>query len=320
MTDSYAAYSLFHQDWWLDAVAPDQWSEVTVRRDGKIVARIPYQLEKRRGITALNMPPLTQKLGPWLAPSDAKESTRLGLEKSLMNELIDQLPPHDYFSQNFHAEVTNWLPFYWRGFQQTTRYSYVISDLTNLDETWAAVDSKCRNTIRKAETREQLQVEMTEDLNTFIDLNESVFRRQGLKPPHEPTLIRRIDAACAERDCRRIFFARDPAGRVHAALYLVWDSGAAYYLMGGTDPELRNSGAGNLLIWEAIQFSASLTRAFDFEGSMIEPIESFFRSFGARQSPYSYVSRKSNRFALIAGARDVLSKTRKTGRRQTPRT
>jgi hypothetical protein len=44
-----------------------------------------------------------------------------------------------------------------------------------------------------------------------------------------------------------MFFAQDAEGRIHAALYLVWDASYAYYLLGGADPRLRGSGAQSLL-------------------------------------------------------------------------
>ena len=72
---------------------------------------------------------------------------------------------------------------------------------------------------------------------------------------------------------------------------MVWDDYTAYYLIGGADPELRNSGASSLLLWEAIQFAAQVSRTFDFEGSMLKPVERFFRAFGAIQQPYMQVKK-----------------------------
>jgi hypothetical protein len=74
-------------------------------------------------------------------------------------------------------------------------------------------------------------------------------------------------------------------------LYVVWDPNAAFHLLSGGDPELRTSGAGSLLMWEAIMRARAVTDVFDFEGSMLEPVERFFRAFGARQTPYIHVSR-----------------------------
>ncbi len=81
--------------------------------------------------------------------------------------------------------------------------------------------------------------------------------------------------------------------------YVVWDRHAAYYLLGGGDPELRTSGASSLLMWEAILRAREVTDVFDFEGSMLKPVERFFRAFGGHQTPYLYVSRTG---ALAHGA------------------
>jgi hypothetical protein len=73
--------------------------------------------------------------------------------------------------------------------------------------------------------------------------------------------------------------------------YLVGDRRTTYYLMGGGDPQLRTSGAGSLLMWEAIRRARAVSQVFDFEGSMLRPVERFFRAFGGRQTPYPHVSR-----------------------------
>ena len=281
--------SIFSQPWWLDAVAPGSWDKVTVENGGHVAARLPYVSRHKRGMTMLTMPPLTQTLGPWLRPYSGKYTNRLSKEKQLMTELIEKLPKFDLFTQNFHHSITNWLPFYWQGFQQTTRYTYVLEDLTDLDSVWQAIRSNIKTDVRKA--RKQLSVRCDLGLDAFLDLNEMTFSRQGFSLPYSRDLVARLDRACEDRNCRRMFFAEDAQGRLHAAVYIIWDEKAAYYLMSGSDPELRNSGAMSLLMWEAIQYSATVTQTFDFEGSMLESVERFFRSFGARQKPYFQVSK-----------------------------
>ncbi|HRR40785.1 MAG TPA: hypothetical protein P5244_06085, partial [Syntrophales bacterium] len=144
---------IFSQPWWLDAVAPGSWGEVVVEKGGQIHARLPYVIQRKRGLTLLTMPPLTQTLGPWLRPYPGKYANRLSEEKQLMTELIEQLPRFDLFQQNFHYSITNWLPFYWKGFQQTTRYTYRLHDLSNLDAVWTGVRENIRTEIRKAISR-----------------------------------------------------------------------------------------------------------------------------------------------------------------------
>lgn len=295
---------IYRQPWWLDAVAPGGWDEVVVKRGEDTAARLPYVVEKRAGFTLLKMPPLTQFLGPWLRPGEGKSATRLAAEKDLMTELIEGLPPFDHFSQNFQYSITNWLPFYWRGFAQTTRYTYRLEDLSDRDRLWSELAENVRRAVRKA--RKSLSVRHDLGLDEFLKLNALTFSRQGMEMPYSEDLVRRLDAACLERSARKIFFAEDSDGRLHAALYLIWDGDSAYNLMLGSDPDLRGSGASSLVMWEAVRFASTVTKAFDFEGSMVESIERSFRSFGAKQTPYFQVSRMSRRMSFLDSGRRML--------------
>lgn len=286
-------------------MAPGSWGEATVQRGGELVARLPYVVKRRCGLTSLVMPPLTQNLGPWLRPREGKYASRLASEKELMNELIEKLPPFDRFSQSFHFSITNWLPFYWRGFTQTTRYTYRLEDLSDLETLWSDLAENVRRAIRKARKEVSMREDM--DVEAFIKLNSLTFARQGAEAPYPPELVRRLDAACAEQGRRKILFAEDASGLVHAAVYVVWDEDSAYNLMLGSTPELRGSGASSLVMWEAIQYASKVTRSFDFEGSMIESVERSFRSFGARQVPYFHVSRMSRRMNLLHAGRRMVN-------------
>ena len=97
-----------------------------------------------------------------------------------------------------------------------------------------------------------------------------------------------------------MFGAVEELRRVHAVAFIVWDRNRAYYLIGGGDPDFRNSGAATLCIWEAIKFSSTVTKAFDFEGSMVENIERFFRGFGGHLKPYHRIYRFQNVFLGMA--------------------
>jgi hypothetical protein len=289
--------SIFQKSWWLDAVAPGHWAAVEIKQRDDIIARLPYVIDQKFGSLLLTHPPLTQTLGPWLRPSKAKYAVMLAEQKDLMTELINQLPPFAFFSQNCHYSITNWLPFYWQGFTQTTRYTYLIDDISDLNKVWDGFLPNIRTDIKKAQNRFSVEVCTDLDIETFMDINELTFTRQGRKVPYSRDFIRRLDNACIENGARKIFFGKDGEGNIHAAVYIVWDENSAYYLMGGGDPALRNSGATSLCIWEAIKFAAGVTKKFDFEGSMIEPVERFFRAFGAKQVPYFSVSKVNSKFA-----------------------
>lgn len=291
---------IFSKDWWLDAICgKDNWGVCLIEEGGQIIASMPYFIKRKFGFTLLSQPPLTQTLGPWLRPSNKKYAKQLSVQKKLLSSLIEQLPDFDHLSQNWHYSNTNWLPFYWKGFQQTTRYTYILSDLNDQKQLWVELLENIRREIRKAENRFKLKVIDDLPLDIFLALNEMTFARQGRAVPYSANLVRRLDEACFERQCRKIFIAVDAEGRYHAGVYIVWDENSAYYLMGGGDPDLRNSGANSLCMWRAIRFAATVTKQFDFEGSSIEPIERFFRAFGAVQTPFFNISKTNSRLLRV---------------------
>ena len=298
--------SLFQQPWWLEAVAPGQGQEIVINKGEDVALRFPYILDKRDGLTSLTMPGVTQTLGPWLKPMNGKHSSQLSLQKELMNELIQRLPEHDIFYQRFHYSITNWLPFYWKGFSQTTRYTYVIEDLTDLEKIWEDMKSNIRNKIRKAE-KSGVTVADTDDIETFLDLNELTFKRQGMSLPFSRDFVRRLNAACVKKNARKIYITYGADGRPQTGLFCVYDGSATYNLLQGGDPALRNSGANALAMWKSIKFAAGVSKVYDFEGSMIEPIEEFFHSFGAIQKPYFEISKtNSRRLKMKTHGRELL--------------
>lgn len=300
---------IFSQAWWLDAVAGnDFWDVVLVENDGQIVASMPFAIRKRFGRTILSLPPLTQNLGPWVSEIPGKQSTRMSVQKKLLQKLIDELPNYDHFSANWHFSQTNWLPFYWAGFSQTTAYTYRLPILSDHEKIWNGLRENIRTDIRKAKSRFGLKIKTDTSLDAFLKLNKKSFLRQKKDFPYQDDLISCLDNACIKNNARRIFIAEDEQGRAHAGVYLVWDAKSAYYLMGGSDPNLRKSGAASYCLWEAIKFSSTVTESFDFEGSMIEPIERFFRAFGAIQTPYFGVTHTPSKLIKIAHfTRDLLN-------------
>jgi hypothetical protein len=285
---------IFVTDWWLDQVCGENnWDVALVKKNDKIVASLPYYLRKNiLGQNSITMPSLTPFMGPLIAyPANQKYSTRLAFEKRTILDLIKMLPRFSSFYQKFHYSITNWTPFYWEGYQQTTYYTTVIEDLTDLDGLYSAFESERRANIRAAE--EELKAETSDDLQEFYRINTLTFRRQGMLPPYSFDFIKRIDEACKKRNCREIFFARDGSGRIHGATYIIWDKMSSYALMAGQDPEFKKSNSIALLAWEGIKKSSKVTKKFDFEGSMMENVDRFNRGFGGKQMPYSSITRNS---------------------------
>jgi Acetyltransferase (GNAT) domain len=296
------ANAIFQQPWWLDAVAPGRWSEATVERDGRVIARMPYVVRGRRRLRVLTMPPLTQTLGPWVERSAASAPRALGEEIELLAALEAALPRAESFVQQFAPAMLNALPFHWAGYRLELQYTYRLHGIGSEDTVWRGMRGSTRREIRKA--RQRLEVRDDLALDRFHGVWAKTFERQGLRVPVSVSRLERLDAACAARGARALLSAHDDADRVHAVAYVVWDANAAFYLLGGADPALRSSGASSLLLWEGIARASAVTDVFDFEGSMLPSVERYFRAFGARQTPYLRVSRATQfgRAALAARA------------------
>ena len=284
---------IFSQAWWLDSVAGDDWDVCLVEKDGEIHASMPYVIKKRYALTLLKQPRLTQNLGPWIKPSKAKYSKQLSQQKDLMDALIDQLPKYHYFSQNWHYSQTNWLPFYWRDFEQTTRYTYVIEDLSDLDKVFGEFEHSKRKNIKKSEALVNVVFDISAE--DFYNNHKLTLSKQGSNISYSFDLFKKIYEEGYKNGQATTIGAYDFEGNLHAALFVIWDKMSAYDLISTIDPDYRASGAASVLIRDAIKYVSKFVNKFDFEGSMIEPVERSFRQFGAKQVPYFSITHKSSR-------------------------
>ncbi len=289
---------VFAQVWYLDACSTGgAWDVVLARDGGRVVAALPFFYKQKGPFRYATMPPFVKWLGPYLLPEFRGV---LKKEHVLLEELLRQLPALAAFKQNLSPTVANWLPFYWQQYRQTTYYTYRLHGLQDLAQVEAGLNRNVRRNIQKA--REQVRVVHDLSIEQFYRVNKLSFDRQGLTMPYSWVQFAQHDAALAANRARQLFFAVDAQDRIHSAAYLIWDKQAAYYHLSGDDPALRESGAGILLIWEAIRYTSEVLGlpCFDFEGSMLPAVERIRVQFGAVQTPYFFVWKYNSRaFELL---------------------
>ena len=291
---------LFATDWWLDAAAgAANWDVALERSNGRIVGAMPFAIAQRLGMRVLQNPPLTPRLGPWVLPNGEKTASRLANEQRIMQALIAQLPRFDHFRQTWNKELTNWLPFYWNGFTQSTEYTYVIAPLNDTDALWNGLESARRKHCKQGVERFKLRVRDDLPLDAFIALQNMTLEQRGVQASYSADDLRRIDAACAQRNCRKILIVVDEAGRHCAGTYTVWDSNCAYALIKGSDPALAHTGAPSFCQWDSIKFSATVAPKYDFLGNMNASIEPYVRSFGSVQTPIFSISKTPSRLLRL---------------------
>jgi hypothetical protein len=233
---------------------------------------------------------LTPFLGPLLSPREDRKHPRTK-EIKLIEALLETIGSYAHLEARCHPAFDYWTPLRWHEFEQTTHYTWQFEAGVSIDTTAAGFRDNIRGDIRKA-TKQGVQVGDA-TLGEFLHVHADTVERASVGPTADASreALKRIDQAATARGVRSILAARDEDGRIHAAGYFVRDSRAVYYLAGGSDHELRSSGATSLLLSTAINDACQRGLGFDFEGSMLRPVERFFRAFGGTPAAYSIVRR-----------------------------
>lgn len=280
---------IFYRYSYYQALFGDDWEVILYEKGSEILAVMPYVIRTKFGFKKINPELLFPYQGIWINyPPEQKNATRISFEKEVITKIIDQLPKVAFFNQQFHPNFTNWLPLYWKGYRQTTRYTYIIEDISNLDVVFNDFKDKTRNSIKKA--AQHFSVTKSTSIDDFIAFksqnnNSNSFILDGLK---------KIIQFAFEQNVGTILIAKNKENIICASIFYMWDDSSAYLLQSINNKKTNYSGASSLLIWEAIKNVSSKTKAFDFEGGIIEPIEAFFRGFGGKQTPYSDISKTTS--------------------------
>src|SRR5690606_24621302 len=93
---------------------------------------------------------------------------------------------------------TNWLPFYWKGFTQTTRYTYKIFKGQNPETLKSQVKDSVRRELAKAER--SLQVFTSEDAKDLFDFKVRSFKEQNLSFNLSYSFIKRCVEWCTKEE------------------------------------------------------------------------------------------------------------------------
>ena len=272
---------LFSQSWWMDAVCgEDNWEILILLKEGRIMATMPYYLQESNGRRKSTKAPLTQTNGIWFNYPSDKIQTRLDYEEMVINETIDYIETLDIckYEQQYTYSLNSWLPFYWRGFHDIARYTYVIEDTKDMEAVWNNFTSNVRKNIRKAKRLVKVRTDISTE--EFYRVNVLSFQRQEIEIPYTFELFRNLVEAGKTNQAVRWMAAVDGDERIHAVICLFEDRDTVYLIFGGADPELRNSQAYSLLVYESIVYASEKGKKFDFEGSVKKNIEHSFREYG----------------------------------------
>lgn len=286
--------TVFCRRWWMDWATNESWQILGCFDKNRLVGALPVWQVPVLGSQTLRIPPLTQVWGPVLPRRNAKYVNVQSDYTNILRALASASSSWKHVSITMHHSIDNCLPFKWCGFKETIRYTYTIDCLTDISGIWKETRQNIRTDIRKTE-RNGIKILNDLPIEELVGISQATFQRQNLSSKSRTRRVRRVCEVALAASQGRIFGAVDGQKKLHAAGLLVWDEKCAYYLLGGGNPNLRNSGATSLLIWKMIEFASTVSESFDFEGSNIESIERFFRAFGARRKLYIMLEKHSSK-------------------------
>jgi hypothetical protein len=74
--------------------------------------------------------------------------------------------------------------------------------------------------------------------------------------------------------------------------FCIYHQNRSYYILGGYDQSNKHIGAGAAAVDACIKHSINLSiKHFDFEGSMIQNVEKYFRGFGGDMVPFYTINK-----------------------------
>lgn len=277
------ANCLFEQPWWLNLVT-DNWEEILVKNDKEeIIARAPIAVSGKSVVR----PHLTQNIGVWMRQDIVSDYSA---QKNAISEIEEKIKKYKSVDRSLAPENKYVLPYRWHDYRIEPRFTYRISDLSDMDALYQSFNKTAKKNIKYARNKVSLRYDTNVDV--LIDMLDKTYEAQKRRNPVSGELVKRIVEYCDKTGHGKYIDAVDEMGNVHSCAYFVYDEKVCYYLLGASDSTYRNSGAQSLILWEGIQFASGVSRAFDFEGSMVEGIEHFFKQFGGECIPYYCVSRK----------------------------
>ncbi|MCC6724000.1 MAG: hypothetical protein IT258_05780 [Saprospiraceae bacterium] len=274
--------------WYLDVVW-SSWKAVVVSEKGQWLAVFPFKVSQKYGISYVFNPPFCQYVGLFFGEIAVKNATQeFALKKKVVKAVVEALPKSiKVFDVKFAPEFDYPLPFHWAGYELRTRYSYWLDNQVDKSVIFKNFEERTRTYINKA-VKSGLVATAVEEVDAILSLAQKK-NSYAL----ETGLLKKLWAVLRQQGVGTALEIRDADGRLHAGLIYQRFGTKLLHLFSAYDPDLGNQGGMPFAIWRSIELAGPAVQVIDFEGSMLEPIEHFFRGFGTRPVPYLQVKKNT---------------------------
>ena len=280
---------LFMQPWWMDAVCAGKQWDVLLAEDetGEIIGAMPYLLRKRAWFKYIVMPQQTQIGGIWVTSEATADKWKTAEVCRIIKEQMDQMGLAYYYQQylpgSLCVDAMRGL-----GFKTKERVTYRVEDLSDLDALLASFSKNKKRQLQKALS---LHIERGMEIEDFYRFHSHCLASRKRKISYSREFLLVLERKAKRLGQCEILSVCNADGQVYAAAFLVWDKHYMYYLIPAYDPAFGDSGAGALLVLEAIKLAREKQVRFDFEGSMERGTAKHYKQFGSTPTTYYSVEK-----------------------------
>ncbi|MBT8317612.1 MAG: hypothetical protein HKP59_08290 [Lutibacter sp.] len=264
---------IYAYSWYLDCVA-DNW-DALIFNDYEAVMPLPWR--SKYFIKYVYPPAWTQQLGVF-----SKDK----IEASLMKGFIN-LIPKKFKKVTIQFNSDNDVSF----LKTTKRDNYILPLNKHYEDIYMGFNKNRKRDLKKALLKDY-KIDEEISCNEFLDfyLNES---KNYQLNKNQIIIIKSF--LNLKNESVQIWGIRDNE-KLIASLVWLKDENRVTYLLPTANNKAKSSSLPTLIISELIKQHSETNYIFDFEGSMIEGVADFYKSFGAIKENYYLYMKKTDIF------------------------
>ena len=279
-----SSYGLIYANsFFLDYLSPG-WSALI---DEKYEWVLPVIANKKLGFSYLFQPPFTQQLGLYAKPD----------VKIPIDEIIIWLKEnYSFWEMNWNASTASCVKDV--KVIKTSATNYVL----DLSKDYKSITNNYQHDLvknLKKSSQFAMQYQPTKNYKTCIDLYVEHYANRT--PNVSKNDYDNFGKLCHFAEQNNMLLCRDTVnekGAILSTALLLFDGKRLYNMMNTTTDEGRKMSSNHYLIDSVIREFAGQPYIFDFEGSDLPGVKSFYENFGATNEPYFHI--KYNNLPWVA--------------------
>lgn len=258
---------IYAYSWYLDIVS-DNW-DVLILGDYKAVMPLPWR--QKYLIKYIYKPCWTQQLGVFSTDT---------IDENLVREFIKAIPrKFKKITIQFNSDN----PISGKGISK--KINYILGLKKTYKELFLGYKSVRRRNKRQS-VKNHIEIEQTDDVVNVIELFKSKKQDVVAVKDSDYSKLENLIFYLLKKKKAEVLITKDTKNNLLGGAFFLIDKHRITYLFSAVTDDGRQQNTMSYIIDCMIEKHANSNYTLDFEGSMIDGIAFFFRSFGAKDEGY----------------------------------